>query len=729
MTTLTQRDRLMHIDTPLGGDVLLVRSFTAEEAMSKLFHYKLVLVSEQHDIDFKEVLKKPATLSIRHSDGTSHRFFSGIISRFSQQPEPGRLAVYHAEMVPWLWLLTLTADCLIYQNQTVPDVIAATFDRYGFRDYKMNLVGKHDPWEYCTQYRESSYAFVARLMELEGMYYYFEHEDGKHTLIITDHRSKHQPCPYQSEFRYEKVVGAGYKHSDDTVHQWVPDSKVCPAKFTHRDFNFETPEETLEADIDAIIEAVLEAVGLADGSGGAADSKADDSLEVYEYPGEYEQRDEAQDWARLRIEEQELPHDAAEGEGNCRSMIPGYRFQLTDHFRQDQNRPYLITRVSHRAHEGTLFGGTDEGEAHYENDFSVMPAATQYRTPRNTKKHQMLGSQTAFVVGPPGEEIHTDQYGRVRVKFHWDRKPGRAEDSSCWIRIMHPWTGHQWGHQWIPRIGQEVIVDFLEGDPDRPIITGSVYNQDNLPPYTLPAKKTVSGIRTHSTKGGGDQNYNEIRFEDNIGQELLSLQAERDMYRMIKHDEATKVMNDQSVEIGNDRSKKVAGDQRLEVDGEQHEWIKKDQKRTVEGDERERVLGDYSLNVDGDIVIASQGGQSFHITGDSVGQVGGDRNSKVDGDDQLKITGDLHIEVDGEIHLKGKKIVIHASDQAALKGPGGFVEIGPGGITIKGTHVLINSGGSAPDADGADPGDPDDPEEFEKDPYRGRNDFGQRPPD
>lgn len=712
---ITQQDRLFHLDTPLGGDVLITRSFNGSEGLSQLFHFHLVLASEDHNIDFDEVLRKPATLGIRQSDGTTFRYFNGIISRIVQQPQPGRLAIYHAELVPWVWLLTLTSNCLIYQNKTVPEVIQATFDKYKFRDYRLELTGKHLAWEYCSQYRESAFAFVARLMEIEGMYYYFEHEQSKHTLVITDNRSTHKPCPFESTFRFDRVVGPGYKHDADTIYEWTPAKKVRPGKYAHRDYNFEKPDDTLAAHMDALQEAQSE--GWSEDAGEQDLEQDEKKFEMYDYPGEYEHREEGEDWARLRIEEQETDYDVADGVSNCRSMLPGYKFDLVDHFRQDQNRSYLTNRVSHSGEEGTLIGGGDTSAATYENKFTCLPADVQFRPPRATRKHQMLGSQTAFVVGPPGEEIHTDNYGRVRVKFHWDRKKGRAEDSSCWMRVMQPWTGAQFGYQWIPRIGQEVVVDFLEGDPDRPIITGCVYNQNSMPPYTLPNKKTVSGIRSRSTKNGTDQNYNEIRLDDNIGEELFSMQAENDMYVLVKRDESEVIKRDCNLQVGRDRNKQIGGNQRLKVKGDQQELIEGNQQRTVRGNELEVVQGNCEISVGGDLVLAAAGGQYFSVQGEAVGQVGGSRNLQVDGSDKLRVTGTVQLEVGGDIHLKSAGAIIIQGAQVSLKGSNGFVDIGPGGVTIRGDMVLINSGGSAPDAAGITPSAPAQPRTFEPDPF------------
>ncbi len=635
--TYTQADHLIAVDTPLGPDKLLLRSFSGTEGVSQLFHFQLDLLSEDPDINFDQIVGQKVTVSIKLADGSSERYFSGHVSRFAQLPGEPRLARYQADVVPWLWFLTRTADCRIFQNEKVPDIVQQVFQDFGFTDFETQLQGKYDPWEYCVQYRETACNFVMRLMEQEGIFFFFRHEKGKHVLVMADQSSAHKPCPNAASVRYEHVVGRGYKREEDVILRWRRQQELRPGKYALTDYNFEMPNTGLLSNVDSQIN-----------QGGNR------RFEIFDYPGEYEKRDQGEAQVKLRIEEQELPHDVIRGDGNCRAFCSGFRFGLTDHERQDQNAQYVLTEITHSAHSGG-FHSQEAGEgASYSNSFTCTPFSAPFRPPRRTAKHLVQGPQTAVVVGPKGEEIYTDKYGRVKVQFYWDRRGNNDEKSSCWIRVSHPWGGKNWGAISIPRIGQEVVVDFLEGDPDRPIITGRVYNADQMPPYDLPANQTQSGIKSRSSKGGGG--YNELRMEDKKDAEMFSVHAQKDM--------ETFVLNDSKEAIGRDRELNVKRNQTEIVGGDKHS--------VVEGEHRQDVDGDWSLSV------------------------GGARDEKVG--------TKFAIDAGQEIHLKaGMKVIIEAGVQVTLKGPGGFVDIGPSGVTIQGTMVLINSGGAAGSGSGSSP--------------------------
>jgi type VI secretion system secreted protein VgrG len=633
MDNLTQADRLFIFDSPLG-QTLLCSHFSGEETVSGLFTFKLELAAEEFGIGWDQIVGKNVTVGIRHLDGVSFRYFNGYISRFIPMRHEGRLAYYSAEMVPWLWFLTLTQDCLIYQNKTIPDILTATFDKYGYKDYQLKLTDagdRHKPWEYCCQYRETAFEFVSRLMETEGIYYYFTHDLGKHTLVMVDGLTAHTPCPYQSSFNYDHNVGEGLFRTVDTIFTGDMHKEVKSAAYAHKEFNFKTPEAPL------LFHSTLE-----------DSSNAIQSLQVYDYPGEFEEVIDGRDWSKVRQEEQECDRVLSRGTGNGRAMIPGYRFNLQQCDRDEQNIDYLILNVTHDAQEGTLLPGTDAQDASYTNSWTAMPWEVQYRPKRKTDKAQMLGAQTAWVVGPKGEEIYTDEFGRIKVQFHWDRKGQYDANSSCWIRIMQPLAGPGFGHIWIPRIGQEVIVDFLEGDPDRPIVTGCVYNQKNMPPYTLPDKKNWSGIKTRSTIGGTASNYNELRFIDTKDQELYVMRAEKDMEIMVNHD---------TNEI-------VSHDRALQVTNNQIELVKGDKHNTTQGEFREDIGKNMSLNVGG--AVNEKAGQNFVL------------------------------EAGGDIHLKaGGRIVLESAEGIVFLGTGGFINI-TDTVVIQGSKVLVNCGVPAP---------------------------------
>ena len=336
--TFTQENRLISIETPLGPDALLLRSFVGAEGISRLFHFHLDLMSEDPNIDFDRIIGQNVNVSVRLADPSSHRYFNGHVSKFVQLPGEGRLARYQADMVPWLWFLTRSSDCRIFQNKSVPDIVQEVFQDFGFTDFENQLQGNYQPWEYCVQYRETAFNFVTRLLEQEGIFFFFRHENGKHVLVLADAPSAHRPCPDMPSARYEHVVGRGYNRDEDFVFEWRAGQEMRPGKYALNDYNFETPSTSLLANVDSRI-----------------DQGGNLRFEVYDYPGEYLRRDQGDALVRLRMEEQELPHAVVDGESNCRAFASGFRFELTEHERRDQNTQYVLTSVTHSAHSGSFF--------------------------------------------------------------------------------------------------------------------------------------------------------------------------------------------------------------------------------------------------------------------------------------------------------------------------------------------------------------------------------------
>jgi type VI secretion system secreted protein VgrG len=634
---LKQKLRLFSFESPLGTDKLLVNSLRGSEQLDEPFRFDLELVSEDPYLEWDQIAGRNVTVGIRQRDGTSFRYFNGHISRFAPSEHKGRLAYYNAELVPWLWFLTQTRDCVMHQDKTVPEVIEATFNRYGFQQgaYQMNLKGKHEKWDYCVQYRESSFAFVSRLMETEGIYYYFKHENGKHTLVMVDDRRSHVPLPDQPSVRFDRESGSGAYHHQDRVYAARMERAVRATRYTLKEYNYLMPKDPLQFE-----------------SGQTQDGmrlKLD--LEMYDFPGEYETNEEGRDYSDLRQEEQEDDHARIQGASDCRSMSPGFRVSLSEHPREELNTDLLITSVTHTAHEGTLLPGSDAGDSKYENCFEAIPASAQYRPDRDTRRAVVRGSQTAFVVGPKGEEIYTDQLGRVKVQFHWDRKGQRDEKSSCWIRVMQPWAGMGYGQMWIPRVGTEVVVDFLEGDPDRPIITGCLYNEDNRPPWTLPDNKNFGGVKTRSTKGGSPGNFNELRLDDSKGAEQFAMRAEKDM----------------QIAVMNDTTESIARDRFLSVERHQTELVAGDKHSTVRGEGRQSITKDLSI------------------------QVGGSLQEKVSGNIVLEAAGEIHIKAGGRIVFESGAGVTFLSS-----GGGSFVDVTGAGVVAQGPQIWLNCGITSP---------------------------------
>jgi len=494
--------------------------------------------------------------------GGDVRYFNGLVGRFTQVGSTGTLGTYHATLYPWTWFLTRTADCRIFQNMTVPDIIKQVFRDSGYTDFEESLSGSYRIWEYCVQYRETDFNFVSRLMEQEGIYFYFLHLDGKHILKMTDSISGHDPIINPDVMFLPPTQNI--TSEQDYITSWSFSRDVQPGVFVHNDYDFKNPKANLEAKL----------------SNPFAHTKADG--EIYDYPGEYYNAGDGNTYVRSRLEEIQAQYERASGEGTVHTMYAGGLFSLTDCPRQDQNREYLVVGCSYQLTNNEYSSSPAASELEFNVSIDAIDSKTPFRSPRTTSKPMVQGPQTAVVTGPSGEEIWTDEYGRVKVQFHWDRYGKNDENSSCWIRVSNPWAGKKWGAIALPRIGHEVIVDFLEGDPDQPIITGRVYNGDNMPPYDLPANQTQSGMKSRSSKGGNGENFNEIRFEDKKGKEEVFIHAEKDQLNEVENDETTWVGHDRLETVDNDETIKIKGKRDEDVTKTEVVHIHQTRKHTIE---------------------------------------------------------------------------------------------------------------------------------------------------
>ncbi|MGC9969391.1 MAG: type VI secretion system tip protein VgrG [Bryobacteraceae bacterium] len=642
----TEKDRFLNLQTKLGDDKFLLREFSGNEGISQLFHFHLDLLSEDPAIDFDQMVGQNVSFSVRLADTGKARYFNGYVSRFQQLPGEERLTRYEAEIVPWLWFLTRAADCRIFQNQTVPDIIEKIFKDLGFTDYQLQLRGSYDPWEYCVQYRETSFNFVSRLMEEEGIFYFFKHENGKHSMIIADSPSALQPCPDQPRAMLERTTGQGALREEDVVYSWRYENALRSGKFSYMDYNFETPGTKLQSETQSQIN-----------QGG------NQRFEIYDYPGEYETRPQGENLVKLRIEHEEAEHAVVSGHSDVRAFVSGYKFDLYGHDRRDQNDTYVLTSLTHHAEEGGFYSGAGSvSDSTYSNTFTCIKASTPFRPPCVAPKPLIHSIQTAVVVGPSGEEIYCDKYGRVKVQFHWDRVGTNNEKSSCWIRVAWPWAGNKWGFISLPRIGQEVVVSFLEGDPDRPLITGGVYNEAQWVPYPLPDKQVMSTFRSSSSKGGG--NSNEMRYDDTKSKEQIYVHAAYDYDMLVDHD----------------RKETIVGNSHHLIKGNHFERSKMDRHVYVDQNLNQKVGSTHSLNIG---------------------------TNK-----QEKVGQNWAMDAGTEIHLKaGMNLVIESGTTLTLKVGGNFININSGGIFIKGSMVMINSGGAAGSGAGSSPTAPEDPKE------------------
>lgn len=702
MPSYTQANRLLAIDTPLGKDVLLLQNFSGHEAVSCLFNFTADFLSENHSVSFKDIVGKRVTVAIA-SPNNDKRYWNGFVSRFSCLGRDASFSYYRAEIVPWFWFLTRTSDCRIFQQKNIPDIIKQVFNYFGFQDFQDRTQASYPQREYVVQYRETAFNFVSRLMEECGIFYFFEHDQSSHTLVFADKPQVHKNCPVQHKVRFDYSPGSLFA-DEDVIQSWGAEQQLRPGKYALTDYNFQTPHTSLMANIQTVDEI-----------GGNT------NYEIYDYPGVHINKSEGDAVTKVRMEEEEAIHHLVVGSGNCRSFAPGYKFTFEGHARGDMNGDYLITETTHSASITGGFAETGDagGQEVYTNQFKCIPIDVPYRPQRVTPKPFVQGPQTAVVVGPDGEEIYCDKYGRVKVQFFWDRVGKDDENSSCWVRVSQPWAGKNWGAVNIPRIGQEVIVDFLEGDPDRPIITGRVYNADQMPPYKLPDNQTRTTFLTRSSKGGAASNFNELRFEDKKDDEQVFFHAEKDMdwrvkkesrewvganrHLIIKSSQFESVDGDKQTQVKGKHIESVTGDTSIHLSAKCMEQIDSDASLQVGGDRKEQITGNDSLAV----------GQSRKIqlgSNDSI-TVGQNRNSQIGMNDAL--SAGMGVYING-----GMNVVIQAGMQLTLMGPGGFIDIGPAGVSIQGTMVLINSGGAPGSPQSASPDSPANPDspESPKDP-------------
>jgi type VI secretion system secreted protein VgrG len=714
--------RVMEITTPLGKDVLLFHGMHAREGISQVPEFQLDLLSTNGEIALDDILGKNVTVKLVLADDTP-RYFNGFVSRFSQGRMLGRYHRYLATVRPWLWFLTRTADCRIFQEMTVPDIVRKVLGDEPTHDFKLELTGSYRTWTYCVQYRETDLNFISRLLEHEGIYYYFKYADGKNTLVLTDSYSGHETSPGAESLSFidpDRLARPDIEH----VSAWDFGREVQPGVYVHTDYDFERPSTNLRTQKTVTRQY------------------SPSTYEVFDYPGHYVQKPDGEHYSSVRIDEYATQFEVAHGATNARALRVGYLFSLATHPRADQNREHLVVAASTDLEYSDYEAMPERAGAAVRCSFTAISSKQQYRPARLTPKPFVQGPQTALVVGPGGEEIYTDKYGRVKVQFYWDRLGKKDENASCWIRVSQPWAGKNWGTIALPRIGQEVVVDFLEGDPDQPIITGRVYNAEQMPPYDLPANKTQAGTKSRSSLSGTPANFNEIRLEDKKGSEQLFIHAEKNQDIEVEHDEThwvghdrTKTIDHDEVSyIKHDRSKTVDHDETISIGANRREHVVKDHQETVDGNMdvsvgrnlTETVSMNYSETVGmameitvGGLLAMTVGAAMSETVGlqktETVGRsksetIGKDKSVDVGGnvtesigknqtseikDNLTETIGGQHQEtVSKEYVLQAKKVQIVADDEISIKtGSAEILMKKNGDITIKGGKVNIKASG------------------------------------
>ena len=661
---LSQEARIAEVSTPLGKDVLALRKMTVTEELGRLPTFDLDLTSEYGVVKSDDLIGKPVTVRL-HVKNDKLRYFNGYVVKFGRRAARDRLFSYRAIVAPWMWFLTRTRNCRIFQNLSVQDIIEKIFKEHGF-PYKPRLSGNYTPWEYCVQYRESDFDFVSRLMEQEGIYYYYEYDENQNTLILADSPSSHDPVSGYEEIHLRPPGSHASEEVSEYIRQFIPQLNHLPGTYTHTDFNFETPQADLRASSSSPGDYPLA------------------NLEIYDYPGEYEKHHEGEDWARSRMEEITAQAEVVSGWGDTRGMAAGSTFNLIGADDSALNQKYLTTAATHTLNTGEYETGradADDGPV-YEVKFTVQPITRIFRPERETEKPRIRGLQTATVTGPGGEEIYTDKYGRIKVQFHWDREGKYDANTTCFMRVAQTWAGNRWGATFTPRIGQEVVVAFLEGDPDSPLVIGSVYNGQQMAPYLgdgpdpdHPNEKNISGIKSCSTKGG--RGYNEWRFDDTKGKEQVFFHAEKDMDMRVKNDTRTDVGGSVHLTVGY-----------------------QDAQGQSVGNVQEKIRRSKTIHAGENIVDYADNQRRTYV-----GTNGQYR-------EQIDAGGNFTASADGTFSIKAGNVLIEASveGQISLKCGASFVVIKPEGIYINGPMVYVNSGGASADAkDLSRPSAPPDP--------------------
>ena len=665
----------MALNTSVGPKLRFV-SMSAQEEVSRLFELQIVAVSDDGAITADDLLGKPAAVSLELANGST-RWFHGIVASFGIEGGEGRLHSYRLTLRPWLWLLTRSADLRIFQDKSVPDIIKTLFAEYS-GSVVDKLTGTHQPRSYCVQYRESAFNFVCRLMEEEGIFFWFAHSDSKHDLVLADDPGAHAASPGFDKilFRVDQQAMAG----QPAIQQWQMRHEIQAGKVVLRDYNFEKPSTEL------LTEPVTQ-----------TRQHAEAAHEVYDYPGLYTEKAAGGDIAKLRLEETASRFGRYTGQGNTPGLAAGAKFTLVEHPRKDQNAAYLVLGTQIDMRQAAYDSAGEAGS--FQCRFTLQRFDEPFRPARITPKPMVAGPQTAVVVGAgDAGDIVPDKYGRVKLQFHWDRVGKKDANSSCWVRVASPWAGNGFGMIALPRLGQEVVVDFLEGDPDQPLITGRVHNAEQMPPYELPANATVSTLKSRSKQGPVDA-FNELRFEDKKGSEYVWMQAQKDRFEVVE--------DTLKSEIRKHEHRSVKENRKELIEGEYHLMVTKGVKQKFDAK--------FSVDTKNDILFKAGDGFSLKTGKDIAVESGTAISFKAGTDMHVKIGKNIGAEGGMNVHIKGgMNVVIEGGMQVTIKAGPSSVVLGPDGVSITGPMVKINSGGGPGSGSGASPVAPTAPEAPEK---------------
>lgn len=660
-STLSQRNRFLKIYSCLGEDLLFLKSLKGTENFSCLFNFDLELISPEPSIDPIDMVGDNISLIIDAQDNNP-KFFNGYISRFHfTGRKHEKIYGYKALLVPWLWFLKQRTNCRIFQNKTVKEIFEEICDEYGFKDYKFSLIEEHPALEYCVQYEESDFDFISRLFESEGIFYFFEHKRDGHVLKI------HDNVHSLNFIKPESVIQHSGTLMQPHIETWQHTYSFYSGQYSQSDYNYERSTNSLLTEASSNTKV-----------------KHSKKMHIFKYPGVYNNSEHGKKLARYRMEQFESQFDLISAKSNIKGFALGRLFNFTsEEYLSDNNKNYFINKIVHEAVDSS-YSDSENGADYYFNNIECLEEGTPFRPPMVTNIPKIESIQTAFVVGKSADEIYTDEYGRIKIQFHWDRYGEQNENSSCWVRVATQWAGNKWGTISIPRVGQEVVVAFENGNPNRPLVIGSVYNNAHKPPYDLPNKKNIQGIKSRSTKDGSRSNCCEISIDDTIGEEKLFIQSEKDLISKVKNNELKEVDNDLVVTVKNNDTLLVSASRSKQIEENETVIIGVDENVTIGRHSTIVVKGNQSMSVNGD------GGRK--ITGSDSSSFGGSVSMKVGGSYTLSVSGASNVSVGGDSseNISGSKN-ISAGSSISLSCGGASITLSGGNIILKGSSVVIDS--------------------------------------
>jgi type VI secretion system secreted protein VgrG len=656
-------------------DVHLVR-FSGREQVSRPFEYELTLTANSSRgsdgaVDTDEILGRSVTVSLQPDSQSAARYFNGVVAEFAHTGYSSRYHEYRAVLRPAFWLLSQRADCRVFQKKSTPDIFADVCGHGLSIAHRLDLSGKYAPWEYRVQYHESDFDFLSRLLEHEGIYYYFEHSRGKHEIVLVDDVGKLKEVPGYKEVPYYPPSTTAAQRERDHLQSWETWESFQPAAFASAEYNFETPAAQVRA------------------ASPVAKRKDASKYEVFEYPANANPLNSqgVERLAKLRAERFHAAQAVARSRGDAAGLGAGRLFTLKNHPRRDFNKRYLVlsAHIEISSDAGQTGGEADGSGPQFSVGIEAVDAAAPYRPERVTQKPRIQGTQTARVVGPSGKEIWTDKYGRVKVQFPWDRAATDDGNSSCWVRVAQSWAGKNWGAQFVPRTGQEVIVSFLEGDPDRPIVIGSVFNAEHMPPYELPTNGTRSGVKTNTSPSKSADGFNELRFEDSEGHEEIYLHAEKDMQVVVENNQTISVgaskkdRGDRTTTVQNDDKLTVGNELSVTVKGKETRTVTKDRVTTAKENDQLDVSKQYTLKA-GDQITLECGLAKIVMKKDGTVEISGK---------EVKVKGTMKASVDAtQVAISGTQLEVKGT-KTAVQGTGTLDLASSGIASLKGSLTKI----------------------------------------